>query len=51
MTKKSKELKQKEALQRNEAWRNLPKSEKIASLDRRFGKGKGASKQRRKINS
>lgn len=36
----------KEAAERNEHWRSLSTAEKIASLDRRLGKGKGAKRQR-----
>lgn len=32
---------------RNEAWRRLTTSEKLADLDRRLGKGVGARRQRK----
>lgn len=32
---------------RNEAWRKLTTSEKLADLDRRLGKGIGARRQRK----
>ena len=39
----------KEGLARNEAWAKLSSVEKIASLDRRLGKGMGAKRQRTKL--
>ena len=41
--------KQKEALERNEAWAQLTPEQQIADLDRRLGKGIGAKKQRARI--
>jgi len=40
-----------EGLARNTAWALLPKSEQIASLDRRLGKGVGAKKQRKVLEA
>lgn len=39
----------KEGTKRNAAWAALSKSEKIASLDSRLGKGVGAKRQREKL--
>jgi hypothetical protein len=39
-----------EAVARQEAWAKLSTAEKIASLDRRLGKGVGAVKQRAKLS-
>ena len=41
--------KQKEAIERNEAWAQLTPEQQIADLDRRLGKGVGAKKQRARI--
>ena len=41
--------KQKEAIERNEAWTQLTPEQQIADLDRRLGKGVGAKKQRARI--
>ena len=41
--------KQKEAIERNEAWVQLTPEQQIADLDRRLGKDIGAKKQRAKI--
>ena len=46
---KSKAEKRKEAKKRNAAWAKLSRKEKIASLDRRLGRGKGAKRQREKL--
>jgi hypothetical protein len=40
----------KEADQRNRNWQSLSLLDQIAALDKRFGKGLGAQKQREKIN-
>ena len=40
-----------EAVTRQEAWVKLSTSEKIASLDRRLGKGLGAVKQRARLRT
>ena len=41
--------KQKEAIERNEAWAQLTPEQQITDLDRRLGKGIGAKKQRARI--
>ena len=41
--------KQKEAIERNEAWAQLTPEQQIADLDRRLGKGVGAIKSRAKL--
>ena len=41
--------KQKEAIERNEAWVKLTYEQQLADLDRRLGKGIGAKKQRARI--
>ena len=41
--------KQKEAIERNEAWAQLTPEQQIADLDKRLGKGIGAKKQRARI--
>ena len=41
--------KQKEAIERNEAWAQLTPEQQIADLDRRLGKDVGAKKQRARI--
>ena len=47
---KDKETKRREAAARNEAWQKLSAKQQLAALDKRFGKGKGATKQRARIN-
>lgn len=47
---KPKELKRVEGQERNEEWAKLSKAEKLASLDRRLGKGVGAKRQREKLS-
>lgn len=44
-----KQRKREEAEVRNEAWRQLSPQEQLAELDKRFGKGKGATKQRKRL--
>jgi hypothetical protein len=44
---KHKEQRRIEGEVRNEAWRKLSTSEKLADLDRRLGKGVGARRQRK----
>ena len=41
--------KQKEAIERNEAWAQLTPEQQIEDLDRRLGKDTGAKKQRARI--
>jgi len=41
--------KQKEAIERNEAWAQLTPEQQIADLDKRLGKDIGAKKQRARI--
>ena len=41
--------KQKEAIERNEAWAQLTPEQQLADLDRRLGKEIGAKKQRARI--
>ena len=41
--------KQKEAIERNEAWAQLTPEQQLADLDRRLGKDIGAKKQRARI--
>ena len=43
--------KQKEAIERNEAWVQLTPEQQIADLDRRLGKDIGAKKQRARIQN
>ena len=45
----TKQIKQTEAIIRNEAWAKLTYEQQLADLDRRLGKGIGAKKQRAKI--
>ena len=45
----TKQIKQTEAIVRNEAWAKLTYEQQLADLDRRLGKGIGAKKQRAKI--
>lgn len=46
---KSKEVKQQEALERQSFYANLSVEEKLKRLDKMFGKGKGALRQRSKL--
>ena len=45
----TKQIKQTEAIVRNEAWVKLTYEQQLADLDRRLGKGIGAKKQRARI--
>ena len=45
----TKQIKQTEAVVRNETWAKLTHKQQLASLDERLGKGIGAKKQRAKI--
>ena len=45
----TKQIKQTEAVVRNEAWAKLTYEQQLADLDRRLGKGIGAKKQRARI--
>ena len=45
----TKQIKQTEAIVRNEAWAKLTYEQQLASLDERLGKGIGAEKQRARI--
>jgi hypothetical protein len=45
----TKQIKQTEAIVRNEAWAKLTPEQQLASLDERLGKGIGAKKQRARI--
>ena len=45
----TKQIKQTEAIVRNEAWAKLTYEQQLADLDRRLGKDIGAKKQRAKI--
>ena len=45
----TKQIKQTEAVVRNEAWAKLTYEQQLADLDRRLGKGIGAKKQRTRI--
>lgn len=45
-----KESRQSEAKERQEAYNKLSTSEKLAQLDKAFGKGKGATRQRARLN-
>ena len=45
----TKQIKQTEAVVRNEAWVKLTYEQQLADLDRRLGKGIGAKKQRARI--
>ena len=45
----TKQIKQTEAIVRNEAWAKLTPEQQLASLDERLGKGIGAKKQIAKI--
>ena len=48
---KNKEIKQKEAVQRQEDYNKLTLSQKVTKLDLMFGGGKGAAKERAKLAS
>ena len=45
------ETKRKEALERNAKWAALSVREQLAALDRRFGEGQGAKKQRARLEA
>ena len=45
----TKQIKETEAIVRNEAWAKLTPEQQLTSLDERLGKGIGAKKQRAKI--
>ena len=45
----TKQIKQTEAIVRNEAWAKLTYEQQLADLDRRLGKDIGAKKQRARI--
>ena len=45
----TKQIKETEAIVRNEAWAKLTPEQQLASLEERLGKGIGAKKQRAKI--
>ena len=45
----TKQIKQTEAIVRNEAWAKLTSEQQLVSLDERLGKGIGAKKQRARI--
>ena len=45
----TKQIKETEAIVRNEAWAKFTPEQQLASLDERLGKGIGAKKQRAKI--
>ena len=47
----TKQIKETEAIVRNEAWAKLTPEQQLADLDRRLGKGIGAKKQRARIQS
>lgn len=47
---KPKELKIREGKERNEYFRSLSDADKLASLNHRLGKDKGAKRQRGKLN-
>ena len=48
---KSLEIKRKEAESRQEVYGNLSAKEKIAKLDKKFGKGLGAKKERIRLQA
>jgi hypothetical protein len=48
-SKHSKEQRVDEGVARNAAWRALTPVEQLSELDKRFGKGLGASNQRKKL--
>lgn len=39
----------KDAIERNESWDNLSPQQQLEKLDERFGKGEGASRQRKRL--
>ena len=45
----TKQIKETEAIVRNEVWAKLTPEQQLASLDERLGKGIGAKKQRARI--
>ena len=45
----TKQIKETEAIVRNEAWAKLTYEQQLADLDKRLGKGIGAKKQRARI--
>ena len=45
----TKQIKETEAIERNEIWAKLTYEQQLADLDRRLGKGIGAKKQSAKI--
>ena len=45
----TRQIKETEAIVRNEAWAKLTPEQQLASLDERLGKGIGAKKQRARI--
>ena len=45
----TKQIKETEAIVRNEAWAKLTPEQQLADLDRRLGKDVGAKKQRARI--
>ena len=45
----TKQIKETEAIVRNETWAKLTYEQQLADLDRRLGKGIGAKKQRARI--
>ena len=45
----TKQIKETEAIVRNEAWAKLTPEQQLADLDRRLGEGIGAKKQRARI--
>ena len=47
----TKQIKETEAIVRNEAWAKLTPEQQLSELDRRLGKGIGAKKQRAKIQA
>ena len=47
--KRNKEERKREAITRNEAWKQLSLQDQLEDLDRRLGKGIGAKKQRTRI--
>ncbi len=44
------ELKQKEAIERTEAWQKLSPEQQLEALDRRLGAGSGAERQRARLS-
>ena len=47
----TKQIKETEAIVRNEAWAKLTPEQQLSELDKRLGKGIGAKKQRAKIQA